>query len=51
MKLSREELVLVEALIAQTKVSCMAQKPQGPKPTSYAELLERRRSRLGKSGG
>lgn len=51
MKLSREELAHVEALITQAEVSVIMQQPRGQKPTSYAELLARRRSRIGKSGG
>ena len=50
MKLSREELAHVEALIAQAKVSVTMQQPRGQKPTSYAELLAMRRSRMEKSG-
>ena len=51
MKLSREELAHVEALIGQAKASVMAQQPRGQKPRSYAELLALRRSLLGKPGG
>ena len=51
MKLSREELAHVEALITQAEVRVIMQQLRGQIPTSYAELLARRRSQLGKCSG
>lgn len=51
MKLTRQELAHVEALIARGEVSVIAQHSANKKSTSYDELLARRCAGLRKSSG
>ena len=50
MKLTPQELACVEALIAQANICVSMQQPLDQKLTCYADLVRRRRLRLGKSG-
>lgn len=55
MKFTPQELAHIEVLIARAEISVIADgaghRPDPQRPSSYADLIARRRTRFRKSGG